>query len=386
MRIGIFVNPYKDHLTSEQVRNAIIDGIKKAYKKKLKSVDIIYTEVADGGDGTLDTLSKHPEYKVIRCLAHNPLNELIECRYLIKGDTAIIEMAEISGLRILRGNRVPLECGTYGVGEIINDAIMKGSKKIYIGLGGSSTSDFGIGMAISLGIKFFNSKNNVIHKNLKEFLDLDKIDFSEKDRSIQNVEFIGLCDSDFITCGKNGVWSWSGQKGASLKDKLIIREAIKNINRVVYKNIDKNIGYIRGGGSAGGLGSGIIAFLNGKLERGTDYIFKELDIEEKIKHVDLVITAEGNFDYQSTKGKATGEIIKFANKYDKQCVMFCGKKSKNWNTKNIDVSKLKIIETDINMYNLKYIKENKLGENFISTTSYKYFTKLNISNTNRFKK
>jgi glycerate kinase len=282
-------------------------------------IDVVVSPMADGGEGTVETLVESQKGKYIVSNVTGPLGEKVKARIgIIGGDTAIIEMASASGLALVpKEKRNPMETTTYGTGELIKKALDIGCRKVIIGIGGSATNDGGMGMAQALGVKFYDSCSNLLGFGGRQLLKLKRIDMSNIHPAVSNTEFNVASDVDNPLTGKNGAaYIYSPQKGA---DKEMVKKldlGLINFSKIIKKDLGKDISNLKGAGAAGGLGAGLHAFLGAMLRPGTDIIIEANDLESKIKEVDLVITGEGAMDKQTFFGKSSYGVAMLARKYN----------------------------------------------------------------------
>lgn len=309
-KIIIIPDSFKGSLSSLEVCNAIEEGILKVFKDaKIKKIP-----VADGGEGTVDSIIYAAGGKIKRIKARNPLGEIIEAKYgLIDENKAVIEMAEASGLTLIK-EKNPLKSSTYGTGELIKDAIENGIKEILIGIGGSATNDCGIGMANALGYRFLDKDGKELEAIAENMIKIAKIDDSNVYKKLFEVKINVACDVKNPLYGKDGATAiYGAQKGVTKESFDILDEGLKNVAKLVKEKFNKEIDYIEGSGAAGGLGGGLIAFCNAELKSGIDAVLDIIDFENEIKDVSLIITGEGAIDGQTKKGKVPVGIARRAN-------------------------------------------------------------------------
>lgn len=323
MKVLIAVDSFKGSLSTTELAETISKGITDV------SEDFIIEKIpiADGGEGTYKTLVQGLGGKTVEVIVHDPLFQKITAEYGILLDkTAIIEMAQSSGLPLVKEElRNPMNTTTYGVGELIKDAISKGSRNFIIGIGGSATNDGGIGMLNALGYTFLDQSGKELEPIGSSLQYIDSIDSTNKLKELDECSFLVACDVDNPLFGENGAaYVYGAQKGASKEEIITLDKGLKNFGSVIKNYNGKDISNIPGSGAAGGLGGGFIGFLNAKLESGTKIIFEKLNIEEKIKNTDLVITGEGKLDFQTVMGKAPIGIAKLAEKYHKPVIAIAG--------------------------------------------------------------
>lgn len=337
MKIVIIIDSLKGSLSSIEAGQCIKEGIERVRD----DCDIIISPLADGGEGTVDALVEgmNGKYKEVKVL--DPLGREILAKYGITDQLAIMEMAQASGITLVsEEEKDPMIATTYGVGQMIKDAIEQGCRRFIIGIGGSATNDGGIGMLQALGFNFLDKNNEEIGFGPKEIEKLDRIDDTHKLKELDECEFMIACDVNNPLCGEKGAsYVYGPQKGA---DEITVKELddlLRKYAKITKKyNPDSDEDY-PGVGAAGGLGFAFYNFLNGKLESGIDLILDELGIEEEIKDCDLVITGEGQLDFQTSMGKAPIGVAKLAKKYDKKVIAFAGgvtKDARECNNKGID--------------------------------------------------
>ncbi len=281
--------------------------------------------IADGGEGTVDCFLHAFNCKKINITTTGPFDEKINTYYAIHDNYAIIEMACCAGLPLAEGKLNPLRATTYGLGKIIVDAINKGVKKIIIGLGGSATNDCGVGMALALGTKFYNS-------NLKEFIPtpdtlykIKKIDNTIPNNLLKDIEVVAMCDIKNPLYGPNGAaYIFSPQKGANKEMVKILDDNLISISKTINDSLNIDVSTTPGAGAAGGLGAGVVAFLNGKLSPGIDTILNLINFKEKIKDATMIFTGEGRIDNQSLGGKVVVGIGHQAKELNIPVCAVCG--------------------------------------------------------------
>jgi glycerate kinase len=314
-KILVASDKYKGSLSAVEVCSIIKDAIKKIDG----GIDVVVGPMADGGEGTVETLVESQKGKYIVSDVTGPLGEKVKARIgIIGGNTAIIEMASASGLALIpKEKRNPMETTTYGTGELIKKALNIGCRKVIIGIGGSATTDGGMGMAQALGVKFYNSCSNLLSFGGRQLLKLKRIDMSNIHPAVSNIEFNVASDVDNPLTGKNGAaYVYSPQKGADREMVKKLDNGLVNFSKIIKKDLGKDISNLKGAGAAGGLGAGLHAFLNATLRPGTDIIIEANDLESKIKEVDLVITGEGAMDKQTFFGKSSYGVAMLARKYN----------------------------------------------------------------------
>lgn len=321
MNILVLIDSFKGSLSSLEAGEII----KKACKQD-SSNNVTVRPVADGGEGTIDSLKDIKNAKIIKVDVHNPLMEHHTARYLsVDAKLAIMEMSESSGLTLIKDNLDPMNATTFGVGDMIKDALDKNIKEFIIGIGGSATTDGGMGMLRSLGARFYDKNGIEISNGPIGINDLEKIDLDNFDKRLKDCTFQIACDVDNPLCGEYGsARVFAPQKGATPSqveelDKLLGK--YHEITQEIIPDADSNI---EGAGAAGGLGYAFKNYLNAELKPGIEIILEMLGADDLIKNSDLIITGEGKMDFQTSMGKTPVGIAKLAKKYDKKVIAFCG--------------------------------------------------------------
>jgi len=332
MNILIAPNSFKNNLNSFQIA-AII---KQAFQSVNQHYKIEIQPLADGGDGTLDVLSKNFEGKSIKKNVLNPIGKAVESRYfLCDNKCAIIELAEASGLKLLQKSELnPNIATTYGTGELIKDAIDNGAKKIIVGIGGSATIDGGIGASIALGVKYLGMNGEVLNE-LNDILDFcSVIDYANV--KMKDIEFLILSDVKNPMFGKNGgIKIYGKQKGAT--SNLIAKRELQTDRfiRILEQQSNKTVRNDEYLGASGGFPVVFKALFNAKILNGAHYILKTIKLEEKIKIADIIITAEGRYDSQTIEGKLPFAVAELAKKYNKPVILITGQ-TEYWNNDYFD--------------------------------------------------
>jgi glycerate 2-kinase len=332
MKIVIAPDSFKGSLTAKEVADAIESGINKVNK----NIYIEKVPMADGGEGTVQSLVDATGGKIVSTVVFNPLMEEINSFYGILGDnkTAVIEMSAAPGLPLLSNEKKnPLITTTYGTGELFLHALDEGCRNFIIGIGGSATNDGGFGMMKALGIKFLDIKGEDIGFGGGALEKLYSIDISGIDERIKECSIIVACDVDNPLCGPNGASTIFGpQKGATEEMIKILDNNLKLYSKIIEKQLGVSIANIPGAGAAGGLGGGLLAFMKAKLKRGIDIVIETTKLEEYIHNADLVITGEGSIDYQTQYGKTPFGVAKVAQKYNVPVIALAGGIGKEANT------------------------------------------------------
>ncbi len=327
MKVVIAIDSFKGSLSSIEAAESIKKGICEIYK----DAQVKISPLADGGEGTTYALTKGMNGEFRKVKVSGPLeNVKVVATYGIIKDTktAIIEMSQAAGITLVPPEkRNPLRTTTYGVGEIIKDAIKQGCRHFIVGIGGSATNDGGIGMLQALGYDFFDEIGNKISQGASacELEHLVKIDDSNVIKELKECDFKIACDVTNPLCGKNGCSEVFGpQKGATDDMVKKMDNWLKNYSILAKKIKPKADANYPGTGAAGGLGFAFLTFTKASLESGIDIVLKETKLEELVKDADIVVTGEGRLDKQTVMGKAPIGVAQIAKKYNKKVIAFAG--------------------------------------------------------------
>lgn len=319
MTILIACDKFKNSLSAIKVCTAIANGLKHINA----NLEILIHPMADGGDGTLAVLQEHIELHLHKIETINPLNKNIQASYASFGDTAYIELAKASGIELIKKEDFnPMITTTIGTGYLVKDAIINGFKNIVISIGGSCTTDAGLGIAHALGFTFLDSSGDEL---VPSGGTLSQIKSIIKPDERFNCQFTILCDVDNPLFGPNGAaYVFGPQKGASEDQVKALDEGLEHIAKLIQSFNNKNIGSIKGGGAAGGISAGLNGLLDAEIKSGFDYLSSLSKLEDKIASADIVITGEGQLDKQSFSGKVVGEIQALCHKHTKPVIAIVG--------------------------------------------------------------
>lgn len=303
MHILIAPNAFKNSLDAVAAAEAIRNGLRKS---KLKCTCECFP-VGDGGDGTATLLIQKCGGTIVPAEVHDPLGRKIRAAFGLvdNGNTAVIEMADASGLRLLRHEEFdPLHATTLGTGQLIRCALDSGVNKIIIGIGGSATVDGATGILQALGVRFLNAGGKILSNLPEDLADLESIDLSGLDQRISRCALTVLCDVENSLLGEEGAAKVFGpQKGATGPAIKKLEAALAKLRDVLFRQTGKDLAVIKHGGAAGGVAAGLQGFLNATLVKGIDYFLDITGFEEALQKTDLVITGEGRIDEQTLRGK-----------------------------------------------------------------------------------
>lgn len=323
MKIVIMIDSFKGSLSSLDAANIIKNEIEKLNPKE----DITVLPVADGGEGTVDSMSELDGSKLVEVEVENPLFDKILGKYVLVEDKnlAIMEMSQAAGLVLIKDRLSPLKASSYGVGTMIKDALDKGIRNFIIGLGGSATNDGGVGMLACLGFSFYDASGNDIHPSNEGLSNLSTIDMSQADPRLKECSFKIACDVDNPLTGKRGSASVYGpQKGANVQEVAIIDNNLSLFHKKTLEVIENADDIYPGVGAAGGLGYAFKNYLKAELSPGIELILEMLNAPDILDGADLVITGEGKIDFQSSMGKAPTGVAKLGKKYGANVIAFAG--------------------------------------------------------------
>lgn len=312
MRIVVAPQGFKGSLDAPDVAQAIARGVRQVFP----DAEITLLPVADGGEGTVRALVEASGGKTITTRVLGPLERPVNATWGLLGDgqTGVIEMAAASGLPLIeRHERDPMRTTTYGTGELISHALDHGVRRLLIGIGGSATNDGGAGMAQALGVGLLDAEGRDLPLGAAALKRLDRIDLSELDKRLSGVEIEVASDVTNPLTGPEGASQVYGpQKGA---DNRMVQELDTILGRyadIIRRDVGKDVKNVPGAGAAGGLGAGLLAFLDARLAPGVDIVFEAIDLDGKLRGADLVITGEGRMDSQDIYGKAPMAVAEHA--------------------------------------------------------------------------
>ena len=312
MKVVIAPQTFKGGLLGMEAARAIQQGIHAVYPQ----AETVEIPVADGGDGTLDTLVRSTGGEFFTSRVTGPLGEPISALWGVMGDghTAVIEVARASGITLVPLHRRNARITTsYGTGELIGEALDRGYRRLIVGLGGSATNDGGVGMAQALGVHFLDSNGKELPFGGAGLSKLSRIDMSELRLGVMEAKITAATDVTNPLCGPKGASAVYGpQKGASPQAVEELDKALDHLSRVINRNLGVDVRDQPRAGAAGGLGAGLMAFVNAEVESGIDLVCHALGLEKHLEGADLVITAEGRVDSSTIYDKAPAGVARLA--------------------------------------------------------------------------
>ncbi|HAS6195888.1 TPA: glycerate kinase [Vibrio vulnificus] len=315
MKIIIAPDSYKESLTAMDVAIAI----EKGFKQVLPDAHYVKLPMADGGEGTVQSMVDATGGTIIEHTVTGPLGQRVDGFFglLGEGKTAVIEMAAASGLHLVTPDqRNPLITTTFGTGELIKAALDHGVEHIIVGIGGSATNDGGIGMAQALGIKLLDAYGNALGHGGGELAKLATIDCSQLDPRLAQVRLEVACDVDNPLCGTKGASAVFGpQKGATPEMVTILDENLAHYASIIKQQLGVDVRDMAGAGAAGGMGAALLGLLNAELRPGIEIVMDAVRLDEIVADADLVITGEGRIDSQTIHGKTPIGVARTAKKH-----------------------------------------------------------------------
>ncbi|WP_152392735.1 glycerate kinase family protein [Paenibacillus guangzhouensis] len=327
MRETTFVlapDSFKESMTAKEVCIAMEKGIRKAYPE----ANYIHVPMADGGEGTVQSLVDASGGEIYYKEVTGPLGQKVTAKYGILGDgeTAAIEMASASGIHyVTKEMRNPLITTTFGTGELIRECLDKGINKIIIGIGGSATNDGGTGMAEALGAKFLDAEGHQLPCGGGSLDKLAKVDVTGLDERLKYVSLIVACDVTNPLCGEQGASHVFGpQKGATPEMVRQLDMNLAHYAEVVKHQLHKDVRDVPGAGAAGGLGAGLLIFTQATLQKGIEIVIEYTGLKAKLSSADYVFTGEGGIDFQTKFGKTPYGVARTAKEAGKKVIAVAG--------------------------------------------------------------
>lgn len=316
---------FKESMTAKEVCEAMERGIRKANSQ----IRCIHVPMADGGEGTMQSLVDATGGRVYSKEVVGPLGNNVVAEYGIlgNGEIGVIEMASASGIHLVDSEkRNPLITTTFGTGQLIKECLDKGVKKLLIGIGGSATNDGGAGFIQALGGRLLDENGDDLSYGGGALAKLHTIDLSNLDERLKYVSVEVACDVNNPLCGKEGAsYVFGPQKGATREMIEILDQNLSHYAEVIKEQLGKDVISKAGAGAAGGLGAGLMAFLDVKLKSGIEMVIEYANLEEKVRYADMVWTGEGSIDFQTQYGKTPLGVAMIAKKYNKPVIALAGR-------------------------------------------------------------
>lgn len=322
-KVVLIPDSFKGTMSSQEICLVMRDALTKHYP----DCSVIPIPVADGGAGTVDAfLAIAGGEKIFKNVTGPFSDSIVEGYYaMLEGGVAVIEMCSAAGIALLEDRWDPSRATTYGVGELILDALDRGAKKIILGLGESATNDAACGLAAALGVSFYNAMGNTFTPVGATLDQIDMIDISTMDARLKNIPIVTICDVDIPFCGPDGaVASDAAIKGADPSMIISLESKMSRLAGILKRSSGVDVENLKGAGAAGGMGGGMAAMFSSELVSGVDAILDSVKFEELIKDADLILTGEGSFDAESLHGKVVIGVARRAKKLNKKVLAFVG--------------------------------------------------------------
>ena len=323
MKIVIAIDSLKGSLSSMEAGHAIEQGIRNV----LPETKVLVKPLADGGEGTTEALVEGLGGDMVQVQVHGPLETPVNAAYgaIRESNTAIMERAAAAGIILVGKDKRPLDATTYGVGEMIRDAITRGCREFIIGIGGSATNDGGIGMLTALGYEFLDAEGKPAGIGAGALYKVAKICDDKVMPELKDCHFRIACDVTNPLCGENGsTYIYGPQKGVTVELRDELDHAMDAYAQVVKAYNGTDYAKTPGAGAAGGLGFAFLSFLSGELLPGIELVLNAVEMDKAMEGADLVFTGEGRLDYQTAMGKAPVGIAKMAKKHGAKVIALAG--------------------------------------------------------------
>ena len=328
MKVVVAIDSLKGSLSSMEAGLAIKEGVLAAQP----DAEVIVKPLADGGEGTTDALIEGMNGERIDLTVTGPMHTPVDAYYgyLRETNTAVMEMASAAGITLVPDKeKNPLLATSYGVGEMIIDAIQRGCRNFIIGIGGSITNDGGIGMLKALGVRFLDEKGEDAGEGGQALAKVARIDVSGMNPLLKECHIQVACDVNNPLCGENGsTYVYGPQKGVTEDMKKTLDEAMAHFARVTSESLENDYMNTPGAGAAGGLGFAFLAYVGATLTPGIELILDAVGLEDELSGADVVVTGEGRLDFQTAMGKAPVGVARLAKKYNARVVAFAGSVTK----------------------------------------------------------
>lgn len=365
MKVVIAMDSFKGSMSSMEAGNAVKAGIEKVCDAK-----IVVKPLADGGEGTTEALVEGLGGRFVHLEVTGPLGAKTVVKYGILGDeqTAVMEMAEAAGIMLVEREALnPRRATTYGVGEMILDAVKRGCRNFIIGIGGSATSEGGVGMLQALGFEFCDADGRRIRQGLSDLDQIVSVSDTHVPEALKECHFQIACDVENPLCGENGaVYVYGPQKGIKEEEMQFFDEKMRHFADKTKEFTGTDYRLVAGAGAAGGLGFAFLSYLpNAQLCPGIEIVLKAIGLEREVRDADVVITGEGRMDAQTAMGKAPIGVARLAKRYKAKVIAFAGSVTKDagaCNAAGIDAffSIIRGVETLEEAMNAQHARENMI--------------------------
>ena len=327
MKIVIAIDSLKGSLSSMEAGHAIEQGIRNV----LPETKVLVKPLADGGEGTTEALVEGLGGDMVQVQVHGPLETPVNAAYGVirESNTAIMEMAAAAGIILVGKDKRPLDATTYGVGEMIRDAITRGCREFIIGIGGSATNDGGIGMLKALGVRFLDENDVDAGEGGQALAKVSRIDISGLNPLLRDAHIQVACDVNNPLCGEIGsTYVYGPQKGVTENQKKQLDEDMAHFAQITSQALGTDYCNTPGAGAAGGLGFAFLSYLGATLTPGIELILNAVGLKQELSDADVVVTGEGRLDFQTAMGKAPVGVAKLAKKHHAKVIAFAGSVTK----------------------------------------------------------
>lgn len=328
MKVVVAIDSLKGSLSSIEAGMAIRDGVLAAKP----DAEVIVKPLADGGEGTTDALIEGMNGKRIDLTVTGPMHSPVDAHYgyLADSHTAVMEMASAAGITLVpAAKKNPLLATSYGVGEMMNDALQRGCRNFIIGIGGSATNDGGIGMLKALGVRFLDENGEDAGEGGQALAKVTQIDVSGLNPLLKECHIQVACDVNNPLCGENGsTYVYGPQKGVTEDMKKQLDKDMAHFAMVTSETLGNDYHDTPGAGAAGGLGFAFLSYIGATLTPGIELILDAVGLEQELSDADVVVTGEGRLDFQTTMGKTPVGVARFAKKYHAKVIAFAGSVTK----------------------------------------------------------
>ncbi|MBQ9938864.1 MAG: glycerate kinase [Oscillospiraceae bacterium] len=317
MKFILVPDSFKGTVSATQICGIMRDAL----QRHLPGCEVVSFPVADGGEGTVSCFVEAMQGELCSCAVSGPFFDKVDSFYGIITDnggkkTAVIEMAAAAGLPLAEASvngKDPLKATTYGVGELMLEAVKNGCEKIILGLGGSATNDGGCGAAAAVGVRFYDANGEQFIPLGGSLSQIDRIDVSEIDPALRNVEIVTMCDVDNPLFGESGAaYIFSPQKGADADTVKVLDQNLIDLDKAIQRSLGLELADRPGAGAAGGMGIGMMAFFSSKLTSGITVVLDTVGFDDAVKGATMVFTGEGRIDGQSVRGKVISGVTQRA--------------------------------------------------------------------------
>lgn len=321
-KVVLIPDSFKGTLSSAQ----ICEQMAACIHRRFPECQVLSIPVADGGEGTVDAFLAAAGGEKVLTVTEGPLGEAVESYFgLLRGGTAVVEMAACAGLPLMEEHKDPMRASTFGVGQQLLTAARMGVHKIILGLGGSATNDGGCGAAAACGVKFYNTIGNVFVPTGGTLKEIERIDASGLDPLLRDVELTAMCDIDNPMFGLHGAaYVFGPQKGADEVMVRVLDEGLRHLYQVICRDLDYDCAALPGGGAAGAMGAGMVAFFGAGLQMGIETVLDTVDFDTIIRDADWIFTGEGKLDKQSLRGKVVCGVARRAAAQNKPVIAVVG--------------------------------------------------------------